>query len=299
MSFGAREGMLRPSMSDEIWTIMKVLVWTQGRFTERGLPTARLDAEVLLAHTVKRDRVGLYTHFDQPLSPEELTAYRELIKRRLAGEPVAYLVGRREFRSLDLEVDARVLIPRPDTETLVEVALGLLPPLGGERSPHIVDVGTGSGAIAIAIAVARPDATVEAVDRSPDAVAVARKNAAQHAPSVSIHEGDLLAPIKAEVIDLIVSNPPYIPTAEIDGLQIEVRREPRLALDGGADGLVIVRRLIGDAAQRLRSGGALAIEIGAGQAAATEALFAEAGFGERARHKDLGGIERVVSGRRP
>jgi release factor glutamine methyltransferase len=281
---------------EELWTIMKVLGWTQGRFAERGLSTPRLDAEVLLAHVLGRDRVGLYTHFDQPLAGEELARFRELIKRRLGGESVAYLVGHREFRSLDLAVDARVLVPRPDTETLVEAALALLPPPRAE-APRVVDVGTGSGAIAIAIAVARPDVTVEAVDRSPDAAEVARANAARHAPAVVVHVGDLLGPVEGP-IDLVVSNPPYIPSGEIAGLPAEVQREPRLALDGGADGLEVVRRLVAQAVPRLVVGGALAIEIGQGQAGATAALFAASGLVEIARHRDLGGVERVVTGRR-
>jgi release factor glutamine methyltransferase len=282
-------------MADELWTIMKVLGWTQGRFAERGLGTPRLDAELLLAHLLKVERIRLYTHFDQPLKPEELAAFRELIKRRLAGEPVAYLVGKREFRSLELSVDPRVLIPRPDTETLVEAALELLPAHGAAR---VVDVGTGSGAIAIAIAVARPEVEVEAVDRSLEAAEVARANAARLAPRVRVHIGDLLAGISGS-IDLVVSNPPYIPTSSIGTLQAEVQREPRLALDGGADGLDVVRRLVRESAACLRAGGALALEIGAGQADATAQLLTEAGFTAIRKHPDLAGIERVVSGRRP
>src|SRR4051794_32317634 len=167
----------------ETWTILRVLNWTQGRFAERRIATPRLDAEVLLAHVLGKDRVGLYTHFDQPLKADELTQYRELIKRRLGGEPVAYLVGKREFRSLELEVDARVLVPRPETETVIDVALELL---GEAETPRIVDVGTGSGAIALALAKAKPQATVHAVDRSPDAAAVARKNAERLALPVEV-----------------------------------------------------------------------------------------------------------------
>jgi release factor glutamine methyltransferase len=285
-------------MSEQLWTIGKVLAWTKDRFAERAIASPRLDAELLLAHVLKRERIALYTHFEQPLAPEELAGYRALIKRRLAGEPVAYLLGRREFRSLDLMVDARVLIPRPDTETLVEAALALLPPLG-DRAPRVVDVGTGSGAVALAIAVERPDAIVVAVDRSPEAVEVARANAARHAPSVVIHLGDLLAPVIDEgAIDLIVSNPPYVPSDEIDRLQIEVRSEPRMALDGGKDGLELVRRLASAAAARLAEGAAIAIEIGAGQAEATEQILLRAGFARPQRFRDLAGIERVVSARK-
>lgn len=290
--------MLRATMAEESWTILRVLKWTQGRFAERGLATARLDAELLLAFSLQRERIALYTHFDQPLAADELARYRELIKRRLAGEPVAYLVGQKEFRSLELAVDARVLVPRPDTETLVDVALSLLPAYGGDRPPRVVDVGTGSGAVAIAIAVARPEAKVEATDVSPDAASVASANAARHAPAVQVHVGDLLTPITGAV-DLVVSNPPYIPSADIPGLPLDVRREPLLALDGGADGLVVVRRLVAAARERLAPGGALAVEIGAGQSDATARLLQAAGFVDVTRTKDLAGIERVVSGRVP
>jgi release factor glutamine methyltransferase len=161
-------------VSGENWTILKVLQWTQQRFGERGVPSARLDAEVLLAHVLGVDRVRLYTHFDQPLAQPELAAYRELIKRRLGGEPVAYLVGKREFWSLSFAVDPRVLVPRPETEGVVQAALELL---AGRAAPRVADIGTGSGAIAVAIAHERPDAVVIAVDRSADALAVARAGA--------------------------------------------------------------------------------------------------------------------------
>jgi release factor glutamine methyltransferase len=279
-------------MSDETWTLLRVLRWTQGRFSERGLPTPRLDAEVLLAHVLGYDRVALYTHFDQPLQAAELTAYRELIKRRLAGEPVAYLVGKKEFRSLELRVDARVLVPRPETETLVEVALTV----AGETA-KIVDIGTGSGAIALALAKARPAASVWAVDRSPEAAGLARENAERLGLAVDVRVGDLFEPVAADApFDLVVSNPPYIPSGEVPGLPPEVRKEPHLALDGGADGLVVIRRLIAGALPLLRPGGGLALEVGAGQAPAVRALMDAAGYAMTAVTRDLAGIERVVLG---
>lgn len=277
-----------------MWTILRVLTWTEQRFNERGLGTPRLDAQVLLAHVLQKDRVYLYTHFDQPLQPPELAAYRALIQRRLAGEPVAYLVGTKEFRSLELHVDARVLVPRPDTETLVDVALALV----GDEG-RVVDIGTGSGAIALALKHTRPALDVLAVDRSPDAATVARANAARLALAVDVVEGNLLAPVVARgPFALIVSNPPYIPSGEIAALAAEVRNEPRAALDGGRDGLDLVRRLIVDAPPLLVPGGALALEIGAGQAATVAALFAADGRYEPAEvTKDLGGVERVVAAR--
>ncbi len=280
----------------EIWTILRVLTWTQSRFAERGLATPRLDAELLLAEVLGRDRVGLYTHFDQPLSADELARYRELIKRRLSGEPVAYLIGRREFRSLELRVDARVLIPRPETETLVEVALARLAP----DAVRAVDVGTGSGAIALALKSARPSLEVLAVDRSPEAAELARANAAQLSLAIEIFVGDLLAPVAARApFDLIASNPPYIPSAEIPSLAPEVRREPHLALDGGPDGLAIIRRLIEAAPPLLAPNGTLALEVGAGQAPAVAALLSKAGFTAIESTRDLAGIERVVAATRP
>lgn len=276
--------------------MLKVLRWTQGRFTERGLRTPRLDAEVLLTHVTGRDRVGLYTHFDQPLAKEELARYRELIKRRLAGEPVAYLVNKQEFWSLPLYVDARVLVPRGDTEILVERALAWMK---GRPAPRVADIGTGSGAIAIALSHERPDAELFAVDRSPGALEVARRNAAANDVDVIFLEGDLLAPLRPHApFDAIVSNPPYIPDGEFEALQREVRCEPREALLGGRDGLDAIRRLVEGAPALLVPGGLLAIEVGAGQAPAVAALLARAGFTDVSVKKDLAGIERVVSGAR-
>ncbi|HZS36481.1 MAG TPA: peptide chain release factor N(5)-glutamine methyltransferase [Polyangia bacterium] len=285
-------------MAGEIWTILKVLGWTQGRFADRAIATPRLDAELLLAEVLKLDRVGLYTHFDQPLKADELAAYRELIKRRLAGEPVAYLLGRREFRSLDLRVDARVLVPRPETETVVEVALGLLPEAREGAAPRVVDVGTGSGAIALAIKAARPDVEVLAIDRSPDAAEVARANAERLSLAVEILVGDLLAPAAARApFDLVVSNPPYIASGDLPQLPPEVRREPHSALDGGPDGLAVLRRLIADARPLLHPAGALVLEVGAGQAPLVAELLTAAGYAAPSITRDLANIERVVAAR--
>ena len=279
------------SETGERWTILRVLQWTQGRFAERGLATPRLDAELLLGHVLEKDRVSLYTHFDQPLQAGELAAYRELIKRRLGGQPVAYLVGKKEFRSLELAVDPRVLVPRPDTEATVELALARLE---GREAPRVVDVGTGSGAIALAIKKARPDAEVLAVDRSPEAAEVARTNAARLELAVDVRVGDLLAPVEG-AFDLFVSNPPYIPTGEIARLPVEVRAEPLPALDGGADGLEIIRRLIADARARLKPGGALVLEVGAGQSPSVRSLLEASGYREIEVARDLAGIERALS----
>ena len=280
-----------------MWTILSVLQWTEKRFGERGLGSPRLDAQILLADVLQKDRVYLYTHFDQPLGPDELAKFRGLIQRRLGGEPVAYLVGKKEFRSLDLTVDARVLVPRPDSEATVDAALAHLP---ADATGRVVDIGTGSGAIALALKKERPALEVLAVDRSPDAAAVARANAEKLGLAVEVLEGDLFAPVTARApFALIVSNPPYIPTADIAALAPEVRKEPLAALDGGPDGLAILRRLISDAAPLLAPDAALVLEVGAGQAPAVAALFATDGrYAPATTTKDLAAIDRAVAARR-
>jgi len=283
----------------EPWTPLKVLEWTTKRFATAGNPSARLDAQVLLAHVLRCDRMSLYTGFDRPLGDDELSSYRDLIKRRLDGEPTAYLVGEREFWSLSFLVDRRVLIPRPDTELLVEVALELMKGRAGE--PRIADVATGSGAVAIALAHSLPEARVVATDVSGDALEVAAHNASVHGVDgrVSFVLGDLMAALTAErPFDLLVANLPYIPSADIAGLQPEVRREPCLALDGGVDGLDLVRRLIACAPARIAAGGAIALEHGAEQADAIAGLLADE-FDDVATRRDLAGHPRVTYARQP
>jgi release factor glutamine methyltransferase len=280
--------------ASKAWTILEVLQWTTARFQERGLDSPRLDAELLAAHAFGLSRVQLYTQFDRPLLAPELAAYRELVKRRQAGEPVAYLTGRKEFYSLDLAVDSRVLIPRPDTETAVEEALARLPENG-----RAADVGTGSGAIALALAKARPDATVFASDVSAAALEVARANAERLGLTVTFLEGSLAEPLRAlGGLDVVVANLPYVVAADLPGLAPEVRAEPPLALDGGADGLDLVRALIASVSEVLVPGGSVVLEIGSGQAAATSELCRAAGLEDVSIRRDLGDIERVVSARR-
>jgi len=298
-----------PATPPARWTVLELLRWTTTRFSQRGLSSPRLDAEILAAHALGISRVQLYVQFDRPLEAAELAGMRELVKRRQAGESVAYIIGKKEFFGIELDVDARVLVPRPDTETLVDEALarlGAVAELGEPpRALRIADVGTGSGAVAIAIAKntgrpsaePRPPLEVFASDVSPGALAVARGNAERHGVAITFVEGDLDAPIAAHApFDVIAANLPYVASADIEGLAPEVRAEPRLALDGGADGLALVRRLAAAAPALLRAGGALALEIGAGQAAATAELLAAAGFSDIRRRRDLGEIERVVSG---
>jgi len=268
-------------------------------FVGRGIASARLDAELLLAQVLATDRVGVYLRFDRPLGPREVDAYRALIKRRGEGEPVAHLTGRREFWSRSLVVTPDVLVPRPETELVVERALATI--ATPDRALRILDLGTGSGAIAIALASELPNATVTAVDGSPAAAAVAEQNAATHgvAARVRVVVSDWTAALPPdERFDLVVSNPPYIPSADVATLPAEVRREPSLALDGGPDGLAAYRRIVAEAARVLEPDGMLLCEIGAGQAAAVVGLFTAADFADVGRFADLAGIERVIAGTR-
>ena len=277
------------------WTTLAVLDWTTQRFTEAGISAARLEAQLLLAHVLGCSRVQLYTGFDKPLAEPELARYRELIKRRLGGEPVAYLLGEQEFWGLPFYVDASVLVPRPDTETVIEVARALRDPAAPCR---VLDLCTGSGALAIGLAKELPGAQVVATEVSADAAAVARRNAERNAlgDRVEIRVGDLFAPVAGERFDLIVANPPYIATAVIATLAPEVRREPSIALDGGPDGLAFYDRICAAAAAHLSPGGAIVLEHGYDQADAVQARLEAAGFTRVALTRDLGKNPRVTSG---
>ena len=278
------------------WTTLAVLEWTTQRFTEAGITPARLEAQLLLAHALGCSRMQLYTSFDKPLAELELSSARGLIKRRLAGEPVAYLLGEQELWGLSFEVGPAVLVPRPDTETLIEVARSLR---ADRAAPcRILDLCTGSGVVAICLAKELPAATVVATELSPEAAAVARRNAERHqvADRVAIREGDLFAPVAGETFDLIVGNPPYISTATIDTLAAEVRREPRAALDGGPDGLAFYDRICTEAPAHLVPGGALALEHGYDQADAVRARLIAAGFDGVTLVHDLGKNPRVTHG---
>jgi release factor glutamine methyltransferase len=280
-------------------TTLAVLDWTTKRFTEAGIAGARLEAQLLLAHVLQCSRVQLYTAFDKPLAEGELAGYRALIKRRLGGEPVAYLLGEHEFWGIPLHVDPNVLVPRPDTETVIEVARATR---ADRAAPcRVLDLCTGSGAIALALAKELPAAAVIATDVSPDAVAIARRNVerAGLGERVEVRHGDLFAPVAGETFDLIASNPPYIATAVIASLSAEVQREPRLALDGGADGLQFYDRICAEAATHLAPGGALVVEHGFDQADTVRERFERAGFTGVALVHDLGKQPRVTWGRRP
>ena len=289
-------------MADAVWTIQRLLAWTTDFFRERGIESPRLDAEVLLSALLGRDRMYLYVHFDEPLEPEELARFRGYVKERAAHVPLAYVLGRREFMGLDFRVTRDTLIPRPDTEILVQCAVDFLCARleAGATACTIADIGTGTGAIALSTLHYTEGIRADAVDISPAAAAVARENAERLGLTerIDIHVGDLLAPLAGGRYDMILSNPPYIPTADIAGLMPEVRSyEPHLALDGGADGLNIYRRLMADAPALLKEGGAVAVEVGIDEAAAVAALAIEHPRIVRTETlKDLAGIERVVVG---
>ena len=259
-----------------------------------ALGVERLDAQLLLLHVLGRDageRAWLLAHDGDALEPAAQQAFQQLCARRAAGEPLAYLVGHKEFYGLRLQVDARVLVPRPDTETLVEWALEVL---RERQAPHVIDLGTGSGAIALAIQSARPDAQVEGVDRSAGALAVAAANAARLGLPVRFREASWLA--GAGAYDLIASNPPYV--AEADPHLPALRHEPREALTAGADGLDDLRRIVAEAPAHLLPGGWLLLEHGWDQAAAVRGLLAQAGLAEVTSRRDLAGHERCSGGRR-
>jgi len=284
------------AVAPKTWTIGSLVKWAIDDFRARGIENPRLDAELLVAHALKIDRMRVILDAERPLEGAELAALRELVKRRRSYEPIAYLRGEREFYGLRFRVDKRVLVPRPDTETLVDVALA--------RSAHVsmcmrqLDLCTGSGCVAIAMARQRPTAQVTASDLSPDALAVARDNALRlGAYNVAFVEGDLFAPVGDRRFDVITANPPYIPSAEIATLQPDVRdHEPRLALDGGGDGLVLLRRIVEEAPRHLEPRGVLAVEVGAGEAPDVAELFRARGFEDVRCDRDIARIERVVSG---
>ncbi len=282
-------------MAQEIWTIGRILKWTENYFSEKGLESPRLDAEVLLSHVLKKERIYLYVHFDEPLESAELVSYRNLIKQRVKHVPVAYLTGSREFMGLNFKVTPAVLIPRPETELLVQTAIEGLREMKGEKL--FADIGAGSGAICISVLHYVPDAKAEAVDISEEALKIAKMNAELLgvADRITFHRGDILGPLKGKRFNAVLSNPPYIPDGDIKGLLPEVREaEPKLALAGGADGLDFYRHLAGKAQAYLEDNGFLAMELGISQAESVCSLLKTAGMSKTEVYKDLAGIERVA-----
>lgn len=287
----------------ESWTIGRLLTWTTDYLKRNGADSPRLDAEVLLAYARGCQRIELYTAFDMEVADDIRATFRELVKRRAEGTPVAYLVGKREFYSLSLRVTPDVLIPRPETEFVVIAALDEIKRLGPDKELQVVDVGTGSGAIAVAIAKHAPAVHVFAIDISSKALEVANGNAASLgvADRIDFITSDLLAALPAgEQFDIIVSNPPYIGEQELPNLAREVKdHEPRLALIAGPTGLEVIARLIPQAAARSRSGGLLILEISPMiERRVHELIAADGRFEQAVTVKDLSGLARVVKARR-
>lgn len=319
-------------MNDKIWTIGRILKWTEQYFKDKGIESPRLDAEVLLAHVLEKQRIYLYVHFDEPLQPAELAAYREMIKQRVLRVPVAQILGEKEFMGLTFKVTADTLVPRPDTEILVQAAVERLKAMKGEKSAtgvladesaaeepaegqpvggadaeqevaeplHIADIGTGSGAICLSVLRYLAGTVADTVDISPEARAVAEENAASLglADRVTFHTGDLLQPLVGMTFAAILSNPPYIPEADIATLAPEVRlKEPHTALSGGRDGLDFYRRLAKEAPAMLVPGGFMAFEVGIHQAEPVAALAKANPLIARTEIlPDYAGIDRVVVG---
>ncbi|MBN1652228.1 MAG: peptide chain release factor N(5)-glutamine methyltransferase [Deltaproteobacteria bacterium] len=297
---------------EQIWTIRAALVWTSRDFESHGISSPRLDAELLISRALGLDRVGLYTDLERPLHGSELSRIRELVLRRRRYEPVAYILGQKEFYGRVFEVTPDVLIPRPDTETLIDRVLDVF---AIEHSGRVLDLGTGSGAIAVTLAAERPGALVDATDISSEALEIAKRNAKKHSVEarVAFYHGDLFEPLSKKkqsgnkstgenelLYDVIVSNPPYIAADQWERLSLEIRRyEPEVALRGGDDGCDFYRRLRSTAVEWLAPGGSLMLEVGKGQAALViDTLRADSRFEETACYKDFSGIERVVGARK-
>jgi release factor glutamine methyltransferase len=291
--------------SPEAWTVRRLLEWTVPFFTRKQVDSPRLASEMLLAHVLGVPRIKLYTDYERPLSEKELTTYRALVQRAVEQEPVEYLTGKAHFFGLEFEVNRDVLIPRPDTETLVEHMLQQVRATPGMEHPRVLDLCTGSGCIAAAIAQRLKESSVIAIDVSPEAAAVAKRNIERLKLSdrVEVLVGDLYEPLKdrvdAQPFDLITSNPPYIASAQIDTLDRSVRDyEPHIALDGGFDGLAVHRRILAGATERLQPGGYIYQEIAFDQADAALKLIEQFdAFIDAKILKDHAGNDRVLRAR--
>jgi release factor glutamine methyltransferase len=291
---------------DDRWTVRRLLEWTAAFFTRKSVDAPRLSAELLLSHVLACPRIKLFTDYERPLSDDDLAKYRGLVKRAGEQEPIAYLTGRAHFFNLEFEVDRGVLIPRPDTETLVEDVLQTVRLQTGLEAPRVLDLCTGSGCIACVIAKQLKSAHVLAVDISPAAVAVAKRNVERLklGDRVTVEQGDLYEPLARVVdagpFDLIVANPPYIPSADVAKLDESVRAyEPTAALDGGPDGLALHRRILEQVDDRLVPGGRVYLEIQFDQGERGLQLLKDHPALEDAKLlRDLGGNDRVVTAKR-
>ena len=288
---------------EQAWTVGRLLNWTTDFLRDKGAESARLDAEVLLAHARGCQRIELYTAFEEEAAEPLREAFRDLVRRRAGGTPVAYLVGHREFFSMSFQVTPDVLIPRPETELLVVRVLDLAKTFESSAPLKIADVGTGSGVIAVCCAKHLADCSVTAIDISPAALAVAQGNAEQHgvADRIEFVVDDLFAKRQAALeFDIIVSNPPYVASAEMAGLDAGVRdHEPHLALDGGEQGTEVIARLIPQAAEHLKPGGWLLMEVGPSNAALVEQMIADnENLSRQDTISDLAGHPRVVQAKK-
>lgn len=283
----------------EAWTVRSLLQWARDWLGKKGVENPRLDAELLLARALRCDRLRLYVDHDKPPEAAELQLFKELILRRAAREPVAYILGVREFYGRPFAVDRRVFIPRPETELLVQAALEALG-APEQAQGRVLDLCAGSGAIGVTLAAERPSLRVDLVEVSEGAAEVARANAAAHAPGrCEVRVGDLYAALpEPGRYRAIVSNPPYVPQGDAARLAPEIaQHEPQLALFGGLDGLDVIRPLVAGAPARLQPGGWLFLEIDPPQAAAVIALCGQAGLASARVQRDLAGLDRIVSAR--
>lgn len=290
-------GFTAPPGPGESWTVLRLIRWSAGYLTEKGVESGRLDAEHLLALALDTERLNLYLQFDRPLTPTELAAFKPLLRRRAAREPLQYILGRAAFRELDLKCDPRALIPRPETEGLVDQVLEWAQ---GREGLEAVDVGTGTGCIALSLAQEGPFRRVWAVDLSADALALARENVQgrPEADRIRLVCGEGLPALPEGLqVDAVVSNPPYVREAERRELAPEIlEHEPHLALFGGDDGLEVIDALVKGAAERLRPQGLLALEVGVEQGdAVLERIAAQSAFSDARIQRDLSGRQRYVT----
>ena len=278
----------------DVWTISSLLNWTVNYFKSKNIQSARLDAEVLLSHVLRQERIYLYVHFDEPMEQNELSKFREYVKKRAQHVPIAYIIGEREFMGLPFKVTKDTLIPRPDTEILVE---NVLNNVDRDKEIEIVDIGTGSGAIILSLLVNLPKAQGKTVDISSKAIEVAKENAVnlQVNDRCEFFVGDLFAPLNGSKFDLIVSNPPYIPQKDIVTLEDDVKEyEPVSALTDGGDGLSYYRRLLSEGKAYIKENGFIALEIGIYQSEDVKQIAMDNGWKDIKIIKDYAGIDRVV-----
>ncbi len=289
------------SEARDVWTVLDVILWSEAYLAKKDIESPRFEVEILLAEVLATKRLNLYLQFERVLKKEELASFKKLLLRRAAHEPSAYLLGRKEFYGLPFKVNSSVLIPRPETEHLVDAVLAAMK---GIAKPVIVDVGTGSGNICAALAMAIPGGEFHATDISRDAIAVARDNinALRLGNRIKLYEGDLFLPLPKSLaghVTAVVSNPPYIGEEEKASLPVEVRDfEPKTALFAGEKGLDVIRRLVGEAGSLLATGGLIALEIGSTQAEKCTHLLTEAGFNDITVIRDYAGLNRVLTARK-